>query len=165
MTLTAIAHAAGELSVVAARSFPNDAGGGEAKITVSVNGNPLPDLEPRWSWVQVQRPAGRPRVERSISGSLRVTNWGTAPAQHPRVRFYLVKPGEVLERKRLLRTLRLDTIEPGKVDYATLHARLPLDLGPLHGQLLAVVDEPDQIPESIKSNNRALSGDLAEEKK
>jgi len=167
VTVTATAHAAGELVVRAERSFPNDlsTSGNRATLALSVAGSRLPDLAPRWSWLRVQRPpSGRPRVEQRVSGALAVTNWGTSLASHPRVRFYLVLPGEPLPRKRLLQTTRIASIEPGDVEYAALRARLPLELGPVRGRVLAVVDEPDQIAESLETNNTALSADLAEEK-
>jgi uncharacterized repeat protein (TIGR01451 family) len=167
LTITAIAHAAGGLEVRAERRVANDVStnGYRASLTFSVAGTPLPDLVPRWSWLQVRRDAGRPRIEQSVSGTLFVTNWGTSLARRPRVRFYLVLPGELLQQKRLLQTTRMASIEPGDLDYISLHARLPLDLGGPRGRVLAVVDEPDQIAESIETNNSALSADLSEEKR
>lgn len=167
VTLTAVAHAAGDLLVRATKRLSNDAAldAGEAKVALLVAGTPLPDLEASWSRVRVQRPPGRPRSEWSVAGTLQVTNWGTSPTPRPRVHFYLVMPGELLARKRLLQTRRLDTIEPGESKLAALRARLPLEQGPLHGRVLAVLDEPDQISESIETNNHALSSDLAEERK
>ena len=166
VTLTAVARAAGALAAEARVFIANQTGLGPltAAVTVQAPGEPLPDLEPDWSYVAVRKLPGRPRSEWTVGGYLRILNRGTASAAPTTVRCYLVDSNAPGARRYLLRTYRIPAMEAEGVEVLQFRAPIPLAMQRLRGQILAVVDEPGLIRESNEANNSQLSNSLVEKK-
>lgn len=119
-----------------------------------------PDLTVAWTGVTAKSKGKGTKLRWTLTGSVRVTNGGTATAGANALQVVLSVDGGVHTGDPVLKLVKLKALAPGRTVTLKWSTTLPAGLTPSGQFVVAVVDAAGQVVETSESNNTAVSGPL-----